>query len=219
MVKFINGDLASGSLALGTRISAELRANKRVLWLLSGGSNIIATLMAFHNIPDDLTAAIAMIPMDERFGEPGHTNSNVQQLIDAGFKPKGAMLYPILHGGSIEETTQAYNATLTDLFYENDVIIGQFGIGEDGHTAGILPGSPATFEADQLAISYKAHDFERITATFAALRRISIAYGFAYGVSKQKALLVLKDKALPLDTQPAQILKELPECYVYNDQI
>jgi 6-phosphogluconolactonase/glucosamine-6-phosphate isomerase/deaminase len=53
--------------------------------------------------------------------------------------------------------------------------------------------------------------------TFPALRHITAAYAFAFGNTKQQALSTLKDRSVPPREQPAQILKQLPEAYVYSD--
>jgi 6-phosphogluconolactonase/glucosamine-6-phosphate isomerase/deaminase len=53
--------------------------------------------------------------------------------------------------------------------------------------------------------------------TPAALKKVSTAYVFAFGDSKKEALKSLRDQDLPIDKQPAQILKSLPEAYLYTD--
>jgi 6-phosphogluconolactonase/glucosamine-6-phosphate isomerase/deaminase len=219
MLQFIHAGAATGSKVLGDRLTAELTAGKRVLWLISGGSNIIITVTVMQTLPEELTPKLTIAPMDERYGPPRHADSNVQQLFEPGFSPKQATFIPILNGSALEATTDAYIDKMAELLYENDVVIGQFGIGADGHTAGILPGSPAALEEAKLAIGYQAQDFSRITLTFPGLRRISAAYAFVYGTSKAAALRDLHDQSLGLDVQPAQILKALPEAYIYNNQI
>ncbi len=59
----------------------------------------------------------------------------------------------------------------------------------------------------------------RLTLTFSALRQLTAAYVFAFGKPKQKTLMSLQKEALPLEQQPAQILNELPEAYLYSDQV
>jgi 6-phosphogluconolactonase/glucosamine-6-phosphate isomerase/deaminase len=81
-----------------------------------------------------------------------------------------------------------------------------------------LPGSPAITD-EKFVAGYDAGNFTRITLTPPALRQIAVAFAFVYGKSKFEALQNLHDNDLPLDEQPAQILKQLNESYVYNDQI
>jgi 6-phosphogluconolactonase/glucosamine-6-phosphate isomerase/deaminase len=157
---------------------------------------------------------------DERYGPVSHADSNWQQLLEAGFYSGQAAVYPVLQDGlSLAATAQAFNKTLQDSFNQADVVIGQLGIGADGHTSGILPRSPAVQPAKALAIGYKTAQFDRISTTFTALKRLEYAYVFAYGQDKQPALQALKEKNLPLADQPAQILKLVQRAYVYNDQV
>ncbi len=55
--------------------------------------------------------------------------------------------------------------------------------------------------------------------TFAAIKRVDMAFCLAYGSSKQEPLAQLAAQTMELNHQPVQILKALPIAYVYNDQI
>jgi len=209
-----------GVAALTERLVHELADGRKVLWLVSGGSNIRASVQVMDNISDELAENLNVMLIDERYGRAGHADSNWDQLLKTGFKGGAATLLPILHEGiGFEPTVEHYNRLVVQTFNDNDVIIAQAGMGADGHMAGILPGSPATAETDKLVIGYHREPYTRLTLTFAALRRVSAAYVFAFGKAKHKALQALQGRSLPLDEQPAQILKELPEVYIYNDQI
>jgi 6-phosphogluconolactonase/glucosamine-6-phosphate isomerase/deaminase len=74
-----------GIADLTAHLITELRAGKRVLWLLSGGSNIRAIVEVMDSIDDSLTPNLSLLLADERFGPVGHHDSNWQQLLDAGF--------------------------------------------------------------------------------------------------------------------------------------
>ncbi len=98
-------------------------------------------------------------------------------------------------------------------------MIGQLGIGTDGHIAGILPGSAAAHETSALVAAYDAAPFKRLTVTFQVLRQIDAAFVFAFGKPKRKTLEILKAGSMGTIDQPAGILHELQEAYVYNDQV
>jgi 6-phosphogluconolactonase/glucosamine-6-phosphate isomerase/deaminase len=139
--------------------------------------------------------------------------------MDNGFDVKLSTLLPVLLPElDLAQTAEHYDATIRQAILDNDVIIGQFGIGPDGHIAGILPKSPAT-TSSELAAGYDAPPYQRLTLTFPALQQITAAYVMVFGGSKHEALLNLQTKALSIIDQPAQILKNIPEAYVYNDQI
>jgi 6-phosphogluconolactonase/glucosamine-6-phosphate isomerase/deaminase len=208
-----------GVADLTERLVRELAQNKRVLWLVSGGSNIPASVQIMDNIPPELKQNLGVMPADERYGPPGHDDSNWEQLMKAGFKAGQATTLPVLQDGlSFEQTIDSYDKLARKAFSGHQVIIAQLGIGDDGHIAGILPGSPAAAGSRALAAGYRSPPLSRLTLTFSGLRQVSAAYTFAFGNTKHRALSSLRDQSLPPNEQPAQILKELPEAYVYSDQ-
>lgn len=213
-------NIDNGLSDLIKRLKLELRQNKNVLWLVSGGSNIQSAVKVMSNIPNELQMQLTILPVDERFGKVGHEDSNYQQLLDAGFNCGDAILLNILEPNlSIEQTDERFKSLAGQAFEEADVVIAILGIGVDGHIAGILPESLASKESRKYVSSYDSDSFQRITLTFPALRKIRAAYVYAYGQSKADALTSLISEIINPEIQPAQILKELPEAYVYNDSI
>lgn len=204
--------------AISQRLISELTDGKRVVWLVPGGSGITAVVKIMETIPTPLSNLLTITLSDERYGEPGHDDSNWQQLTAAGFQGKEARLLPVLiSGASLEEVTAAFDSLLAQAISSNDVVIAQLGMGADGHIAGILPGSPAT-QASGLAAGYITEQFTRVTTTFHALEHADAAYVIAFGAEKLAALEQLSQD-VPLADQPAQILKQIPEAYLYNDQV
>jgi 6-phosphogluconolactonase/glucosamine-6-phosphate isomerase/deaminase len=171
-------------------------------------------------IDEDLSAKLVVMQVDERFVEADSPDSNWHQVIKAGFEPKRASVYPVLthEYTDVEQAARAYEQVAKEQFSQADFIIAQLGIGDDGHTAGILPGS-AGASALELVTGYAAERFERITLTFPALELVDEAYVFAYGGAKLYALTRLMNNHLPLETLPAAILRRLAQAVVYNDQI
>lgn len=221
MMKFIESKTVSeGQRALAERLKEALAAKQRVLWLVSGGSNLAIEAAVMRSIPAAASAGLAVLPADERYGQPGHKNSNMAQLLAAGFAPKKALVMPVLQAGlNLAATTDLYNQIVARALGAADVVIAQLGIGADGHIAGILPGSAAAKTSQQMVVSYKAADYQRISLTPAALKRVHEAFVFAFGAAKKAALTELRGQKLPLVTQPAQILRQIPRALVYNDQI
>ena len=208
-----------GVADLTERLVRELAAGNHVLWLVSGGSNIPGSVQIMDNISSSLSKNLSVSLSDERYGEPGHPESNWTQLMQAGFDGKHATLLPVLQpGAGFEQAVKNYNQLIEAAFKSNDTVIAHLGVGPDGHVAGILPNSPAT-RAEELVAGYEAPPLTRLTLTFPALRKVTVAYVFAFGKPKQKALESLRDQALTPAEQPAQILNELSEAYMYSDQV
>jgi 6-phosphogluconolactonase/glucosamine-6-phosphate isomerase/deaminase len=209
-----------GVADLTERLVRELASGQQVLWLVSGGSNIPASVQIMNNVPSGLQSSLSVMLADERYGEVGHNDSNWAQLMNASFNTKQITPLPVLQAGlDFESTVSHYQEMAKQAFTTNEVIIAQLGIGEDGHIAGILPNSAAATETEALAIGYQSTPFKRLTLTFAALRQVSAAYAFAFGNTKHQALIELQTQSIQSERQPAQILKLLPETYIYSDQL
>src|SRR5206468_12864722 len=161
-------DPDSAATALTERLQTELKDNKRVLWLVSGGSNISATVSILNNIPEDLTHNLSLMPVDERYGQPGHAGSNWQQLMAAGLDPKRAAVFPVLQADATFDAARLhYEAIASRLFAGCDIVVAQLGMGTDGHIAGILPSSPAVDDT-RLVCAYESQPYRRLTLTFEA---------------------------------------------------
>lgn len=208
-----------GIADLNRRIVRDLSTGRNVLWLVSGGSNIKASVTIMNNIPAELTKQLSVMLVDERYGEVGHKDSNWAQLLAAGFDAQNAQMLPVLKDGlSLEQTARRYNKLTDWAFSDADCVFAQLGVGDDGHIAGILPGSIAATEQTKLVVGYKSDRYDRLTLTFPALKSINAIYAFAFGSTKHKALTTLQSKELDIAVQPAQILKQVAEAYLYNDQ-
>lgn len=219
MMHFIHeSDSGQAITALNMRLIQELEAGKATVWMVCGGSNIPLVIATMRSIPIELTPNLTVMLTDERYGVPGHPDSNWKQLYDAGFQPGKAHIIETLQPElTLQDTCTLYEKALRHTLQAADIVIAQFGIGGDGHIAGILPQSAGLAE-DHWIAGYDAGTFKRITITPPVWRHIDIAFAFVYGESKQTALEQLEHKELPVHDQPAQLLKTLPEAYIYTDQ-
>jgi 6-phosphogluconolactonase len=211
-------------------ISRQLKMNKKVLWLLTGGSGIKIEVAVSQRLKELDLKNLTITLTDERyayrqsesedFDSVNHPDSNWKQIMDAGFYAKGANLIPVLRGKNSVATQENFEKTLSSLLLLADNYkVGLFGMGADGHTAGILPESVAANEDIRFVGAYDAVEFMRITMTFNAIKKLDEAVLCAFGDSKKEALNNLANKEIPLNEQPAQILKALPKLIVFNDQI
>ncbi|MEO5628081.1 MAG: 6-phosphogluconolactonase [Candidatus Saccharimonadales bacterium] len=202
---------------LADLLQKKLAAGQKVLWLVPGGSAINVAVAVAVKLKDTDLTNLTVTLTDERFGPVGHPNSNWGQLHAANFHLPGATMVPVLHGHNIKETTTEFARHLQDYCQASAYCIGLFGIGGDGHTAGILPGSSAVVATDWAAC-YDTPEFQRITMTPPAVAALSEAVVYVMGDSKLEALNNLQ-KDVPLEQQPAQALKKVPKLTVFNDQI
>ena len=135
---------------------------------------------------------------------------------EKGFDIKDAKIIPTLTGDSRDITTKKFIEILEEEFKKADYKIGLFGIGADGHTAGILPNSVAT-ESKDLACGYDTELFSRITLTFRAIEKLDEVVAFAQGEEKWEVLDDLQKKDIDVKVQPAQILKKVPVLTIFTD--
>ncbi len=185
-----------------------------VLLLVSGGSNIDVAVTVRNSIK--LTNHVTVGLIDERYGPPGHADSNWTQLLDAGFDTRHVHLLPVMiDDRPIADAALNYRERLEDAMSKHDTVIGIFGIGADGHTAGILPNSPA-LESHEIVTYFNGPDFQRITITPAVMPLFNAAYLVSYSASKHEQIKRLHDTLTPAE-QPAQVLKQIPNVVVFTD--
>lgn len=201
-------------------LTESLEKYDRVIWLIPGGSNIPISIEAMKLLDETLSEKLVIMQTDERYVALDSPDCNWNQLEQGGFVAKKATVFPMLLPNlqGLELTVSAYAETLNREFSEADCIIGQFGIGPDGHTAGIKPQSPAA-TIGRPVVGYEAEDFIRVTLTFSAIQRITHAEVFAFGDNKRPVLEQLaSDTSPPLEAFPAGIFRQV-DSTVYNDQI
>jgi 6-phosphogluconolactonase/glucosamine-6-phosphate isomerase/deaminase len=191
--------------------------NDRVLWLVSGGSAIKVAVEVSQKL--SATPYLMIGQIDERYGSIDHKDSNWLQLLDGGFAIDKFTTHPILIGQSADQTTASYDKWLRQVLNNQTAAIGLFGIGVDGHTAGILPGSPAADETRAYVSYYKGPDYSRITITPIAIQKLDFAFVLAMGDGKRETLKSFVNQDLPPQQQPAQFLRQAGKVLLYTDQL
>ena len=197
----------------------QLKSGKKVLLFLTGGSSVVVGVkiaeILREQASENLLKNLVVTLTDERYGKVNHPDSNWHQLLEKGFNIPDALLLPILEGEEKNLTIENFNIKLNEEFTKAEYKIGLFGIGADGHTAGILPESSAV-SAKDLAFGYDTATFSRITITFKAIEKLDGAVVWAQGKDKWKVLEELQTD-ISLIKQPAQILKKIPLLTIFSD--
>lgn len=196
-------------------IKQHLLQNEHVVWLLSGGSGAAIAVAASQRLAGVDLTNLSITMTDERYGPLGHIDENWQQIMNAGFSAPGATLYRPLSGIDLQATVTAWDTWLMNALDASNFAIGVFGIGSDGHTAGIKPHTSATTATGAIA-AFSGEDFERLTITFAIIRRLNEIVIQASGSDKEAIVRRLLSGHATLDDMPAQILTTIPISTIYT---
>lgn len=197
-------------------------AEGEVLWLICGGSNIPLAKEAMDivraNVSPEILARLTVGQTDERYGQPGHPDSNWKQMHDVQFNFDSVKTLPILLGKDLKQTAADYAVKLSEVLSRNPHIVAQFGMGADGHVAGMLPHTGG-LDATELVFGYESEPFTRVSITPPVFEKIDEAFVFVFGTSKHEVVTKLWQKDLTIEEMPCQILKRVPECRFYSDQL
>lgn len=196
-------------------LKKQLAQGKKVLLFLAGGSAIPVAVQISKLLEKSEHKNLIITLTDERYVPVGHFNSNYFQLIEKGFKVKELKFIPVLTGDDLTTTTKKFSQFLEEEFLKADYKISLFGIGTDGHTAGIMPESSAVTSLDLVA-SFDTPVFSRITLTPRAIEELDEAVVWAQGKDKWEVLKELKND-ININIQPAQVLKKVPLLTIFTD--
>ncbi len=155
---------------------------------------------------------------DERHVPPDHTDSNFRSAND-GFLASVPMPQANIHRvhGEMPDAAEAaadYERELGDQFRlakgelpRFDLIV--LGLGEDGHTASLFPGTRALWEKQHLVVSHRVDQVagDRITLTAPVLNNAACIMFMVSGVHKARALAATLEGPHEPDHWPAQMIK------------
>jgi 6-phosphogluconolactonase len=196
--------------------SAAIRARGRFTVALSGGSTpkrLYAQLATKPNIPWD---KIYFFWGDERHVPPDHPESNYRMVYEALLSKVPVPPENIFRVHTEEKDAAAaalqYEQTLKDFFQLSPGEFPRFdlillGMGPDGHTASLFPGSPALNERQRLVVANPVEKFhtDRLTFTFPVLNAAATVMFLASGPDKAPMLHeVLENSSADLPSQKVQ---------------
>jgi 6-phosphogluconolactonase len=166
--------------------------------VLSGGSTPRATyqLLAARDMDWDCAE---LFFGDERFVPPDHKDSNyrmVRESLLAGGLVHPRKLLAIPTDGTLQSAADRYDETLRQQYGAGSLEPGVplfhlilLGLGDDGHTASLLPGQPVLDERERWAAPVPQGRGEpRITLTYPALESSELILFLVSGADKRDAL-------------------------------
>jgi len=175
--------------------------------VLSGGSTPRAAYDLLAARSDLRWNCVELFFGDERFVPPEHKDSNYrmarESLLAKGIASRG--LFAIATDGTPEQAADAYEEILRQQYGASrlepgvplfDLVL--LGLGEDGHTASLLPDQPVLKEQRRWVAAVPAgRDEPRITLTYPALQSSRRIVFLVTGAAKRDALAQVRGGALP----------------------
>lgn len=214
----------------GDELTALLQQYRErpVLLLLSGGSALSLLDYVDHEV---LTSQLTLSVLDERFDLRSGVNNCAQLKETAFFKAA------TLRGATYINTERAPKETLSEAAsryddalmlwqaeHEDGVILATFGVGVEGHTAGIFPDSVELLETytsiiAAITLEPQVHPYtERFTVTphFIATS-ITAGIAFASGAEKCAIISKLQAKEGEVADLPALLWHKIPTFTLVTD--
>jgi 6-phosphogluconolactonase len=176
--------------------------------VLSGGSTPIATYSVLSRRSDLDWPCVEIFLGDERFVPPDHQDSNyrmVRETLLAGGMVRPRKLFAIPTDDTPQSAAARYDEMLRQQYGAGELEPGVplfhltlLGLGEDGHTASLLPGQPVLQERARWAAAVpQGRDEPRITLTYPALDASQTILFLVSGAAKRDALAQARGGALP----------------------
>jgi len=206
---------------ISSLIAEVLRARDRFAWALSGGSTPrdLYRLLASDPFRERLPwHAIHFFWGDERHVPPDHAESNFRMareaMLDAVPVPASNVHRIAAEDPDAERAARLYEAELRSFFAlaegewpRFDLVL--LGLGKDGHTASLFPGSAAVRERERLVVAPwgEAQQAFRITLTPPVLSHARRALFLVSGAEKAAALRAVLEGERDPDRYPAQAVE------------
>jgi 6-phosphogluconolactonase len=154
---------------------------------LSGGETAEECYTALRALAPDWSAVDVFLS-DERFVPPTDPDSNeglARRVLLDHVRPR--VIHSMFRPGPIEAAADAYDELVRAA---PPIDIVHLGLGPDGHTASLFPGSPTLDETERLVVPAgdAEHPHPRLTFTFPAIARGRLVVVTVAGVEKRDAV-------------------------------
>lgn len=217
---------------------------QKTLLLLSGGSatKLYPAVAEFIKTSELDFGYLVIGQVDERkFNSQQSTvnreDTNAYQIEKTGLweacRLKNISYYLVSQEGTLEDAAEKYNRQMEEFFKDYTYKIGVLGIGEDAHTAGLLPGYQNVWNNNQFVVGYDIQPGQdkamalsclktfrrRITATPFALKQLDQAVIVATGAKKKWAIEKVLDPGSleDFDKYPAAVLQKIKKADLFTD--
>jgi 6-phosphogluconolactonase len=207
---------------VASRIDLALAERDRAQIALAGGETPKASYLRLgqEHLPwervDVLLGDERWVPADD----PASNARMIRETLLSQDLGRSAAFHPVPTGESTPEASaEAYGCVLAGLgggaIPSFDVIL--LGLGDDGHTASLFPGSPALTVTDRSVAVGEGKGLPRITLTAPVLCAARQVIFLVSGAGKRQALERLLDPQEPAARTPARLVRPRTEVLILAD--
>ncbi|MFW2387464.1 MAG: 6-phosphogluconolactonase [Polyangiales bacterium] len=181
--------------AIARALNAALRDRARASLALSGGATPWLALRALAGTDVDWSR-VDVYQVDERLAPQGDSARNLVGLTSALLDRVSASVHPMpVEASDVAEAAERYGSSLPASL---DVV--HLGLGDDGHTASLVPGDPVLDLTDRsVAVTQPYRGHRRMTLTFPSLDRAGAIIWIVSGAEKASMVerLLSADPTIP----------------------
>lgn len=184
-----------GAELLAAAARDSVSANGSFALAVSGGRTplVMFAALADEDVP---WALVGIWQVDERIAPSGDRDRNLTGLLENLPRPARERVRPMpVDEPDLERAAEAYAAALPPVF---DLV--HLGLGDDGHTASLVPGDPVLEVSDRdVAFTREYQGRRRMTLTFSVLDRAESVLWLVSGADKAEPLgrLLEGDQSIP----------------------
>jgi 6-phosphogluconolactonase/glucosamine-6-phosphate isomerase/deaminase len=210
-----------------------LHIDKPVLLLLAGGSSIkVVDFIKPEYLHDQLTVTVT----DERFTDDIGDN-NFDTLQTTSFYNELIQVdtfcinTSIWEGDTVEEHAARFEKNIKEWMrdFPKGIIIGLYGMGADGHTAGMIPG---VYTGTEFNTQFNTEDKYvaitddkgpnaafalRVTTTLSFMKKVQYPVFYITGENKTEALKKALDEKTTYEEVPARIILDMQKPMIFTD--
>ena len=209
--------------AIGTALDLVLAMRERAQIALAGGETPKAAyrLLGQQHLPWD---RVDVLLGDERWVPADDPSSNarmVRETLLAEGPGRRACLHAVPTDlATPEQGAEAYGEMLQQLCLTTPPVLDLvlLGLGDDGHTASLFPGTPATTVIDRAVTLGEGKGLPRVTFTAPTLSAARQVLFLVSGAGKVQALQRLLDPQESPERTPAKLVRPNTEVWILADR-